>query len=76
MNVRYVWGRQGADTFYTKISPIYINLENLLSDEMADELEFPHTSQRCLSEFGNYSLAGSNAVRLSLVTALCKVGRA
>ena len=71
MNVRYVWGRQGADTFYTKISPIYINLENLLSDEMADELEFPHTSQRCLPEFGNYSLAGSNAVRLSLVTTLC-----
>ena len=37
MNVRYVWGRQGADTFYTKISPIYINLENLLSDEMPDD---------------------------------------
>ena len=34
MNGRYAWGRQGADTFYTKISPIYINLENLLSDEI------------------------------------------
>ena len=39
MNVRYAWGQQGAGTFYAKISHIYLNLENLLSDEISDELE-------------------------------------
>ena len=30
-------GLNVTDTFYAKISPIYLNIENLLSDEICDD---------------------------------------
>ena len=42
-----------TDTFYAKNNPIYLNLENLLSDEIPG---FNAVRLR-VSEFGNYSLA-------------------
>ena len=46
-----------TDTFYAKNNPIYFNLENLLSDEISDELEYFYFARRLQcrpSEFGNY----------------------
>ena len=46
-------GLNVTDTFYAKNNPIYLNLENLLSDEIPG---FNAVRLR-VSEFGNYSLA-------------------